>query len=132
MSNQRRMEAVLQKLEELTAWLEVFAIIVVHLELRTEQRRGDNDVSSWNRRCLLYAPTIAVQGRVTSSHVRHAILRFKGTQGQLSPLDIPKETTLERADFTLQLLMFVTVEKERRMFIFFFLSSFCQLLSPRF
>ena len=26
-----------------------------------------------------------------------------------------KETTLERADFTLQLLMFVTAEKERRM-----------------
>ena len=35
----------------------------------------------------------------------------------------PKETTLERADFTLQLLLFVTVEKERR--IVFFLSSFC-------
>ena len=42
-----------------------------------------------------------------------------------------KETTLERADFTLQLLMFVTAEKERRMFTIFFLSSFCQLLSPR-
>ena len=41
-----------------------------------------------------------------------------------------KETTLERADFTLQLLMFVTAEKERRMFIIFFLSIFCQLLSP--
>ena len=43
----------------------------------------------------------------------------------------PKETTLERADFALQLLMFVTEEKERRMFTIFFLSSFCQLLSPR-
>ena len=42
-----------------------------------------------------------------------------------------KETTLERADFTLQLLLFVTAEKERRMFTIFFLSSFCQLLSPR-
>ena len=31
-----------------------------------------------------------------------------------------KETTLKRADFTLQLLMFVTAEKERRMFIIFF------------
>ena len=35
-----------------------------------------------------------------------------------------KETTLERADFTLQLLMFVTAEKERRMFIIFSLSIF--------
>ena len=43
-----------------------------------------------------------------------------------------KETILERADFNLQLLMFVTSEKERRMFIIFFLSSFYQLLSPRF
>ena len=41
---------------------------------------------------------------------------------------LPKETTLERADFTLQLLMFVTVEKGRVMFIIFLLSSFCQLL----
>ena len=43
-----------------------------------------------------------------------------------------KETTLERADFALQLFMFVTAEKEGQMLIFFFLSSFCQLLSPRF
>ena len=43
-----------------------------------------------------------------------------------------KETTLERADFALQLLMFVTAEKERRMFMIFFLSSFCQLLAPQF
>ena len=42
-----------------------------------------------------------------------------------------KETTLERADFTLQLLLFVTAEKEGQMFIIFFLSSFCQVLSPR-
>ena len=44
----------------------------------------------------------------------------------------PKETTLERADFILQLLMFVTAEKEGQLFIIFFLSSFCQLLSPQF
>ena len=43
-----------------------------------------------------------------------------------------EETTLERADFTLQLLMFVTAEREGRMFIIFFLSSYCQLLSPQF
>ena len=43
-----------------------------------------------------------------------------------------KETTLERANFTLQLLMFVTSEKERELFIIFFLFSFRQLLSPRF
>ena len=43
-----------------------------------------------------------------------------------------KETTLERADFALQLFMFVTMEKERRMFIIFCLSIFCQLLSPQF
>ena len=43
-----------------------------------------------------------------------------------------KETTLERADFTLQLLMFVTAEKEGQMFIIFFLSIFCQLMSPGF
>ena len=40
-----------------------------------------------------------------------------------------KEITLERADFTLQLLMFATAGKEGQMFIIFFLSSFCQLLS---
>ena len=39
-----------------------------------------------------------------------------------------KETTLERAaDF-----MFVTAEKERGMFVIFFLSSLCQLLSCNF
>ena len=43
-----------------------------------------------------------------------------------------KETKLERADFTLQLLMFVTAEKERVMFIIFLLSIFCQLLSRGF
>ena len=42
-----------------------------------------------------------------------------------------KEAALERADFTLQLL-FVTPETEQRMFRILFLSSFCQLLSPRF
>ena len=36
-----------------------------------------------------------------------------------------KETTLERANFTLHLLMFVTAEKEGRMLIIFFLSIFC-------
>ena len=46
---------------------------------------------------------------------------------------LSKETKLERADFTRQLLMFVTAEKERQMlFIIFLLSSFCQLLSPQF
>ena len=45
---------------------------------------------------------------------------------------LAKETKLERADFTLQLLMFVTAGKERRMFIIFFLSSFYQLLSTLF
>ena len=40
-----------------------------------------------------------------------------------------KETILERADFTIQLLMFVDADKERRMFIFFFIFIFCQLLS---
>ncbi len=37
----------------------------------------------------------------------------------------PKETTLERADFTLQLLMFVTAEREGQIFLIFFLSIFC-------
>ena len=44
----------------------------------------------------------------------------------------PKETSKERADFTLQLLMFVTAEKEEQMLIIFFLSILCQLLSMRF
>ena len=43
-----------------------------------------------------------------------------------------KETTLERADLTIQLLMFVTAEKEREIFLIFFHSSFCQLLSLNF
>ena len=42
-----------------------------------------------------------------------------------------KETTLQRADITLQLLMFVTAEKEGQMFIIFFPSIFCRLLSTR-
>ena len=45
-------------------------------------------------------------------------------------LILSKETRLERADFTLQLSMFVTKEKEGVMFIIFYLPSFCQLLSP--
>ena len=43
-----------------------------------------------------------------------------------------KETTLEKADFMFQPLIFVTAEKERRMFRIYFLSSFCQLLSRDF
>ena len=43
-----------------------------------------------------------------------------------------KETTLERADSITQLLMLVTAEKLGQMFITFFLSTFCQLLSLRF
>ena len=43
-----------------------------------------------------------------------------------------KETTLERADFTLQMLMFVTAEKEGQMFIIIFLPIFWPLLSPLF
>ena len=38
----------------------------------------------------------------------------------VSQFILPKETTLERADFTLQLLMFVTAEKEGQMFTIFF------------
>ena len=41
-----------------------------------------------------------------------------------------KETTLERADFTLQLLMFVTAEKERELFTIFFFSSFLSAVVP--
>ena len=41
-----------------------------------------------------------------------------------------KETKLERTGFILQLLMFVTAKKETRMFTIFFLSRFCELLSP--
>ena len=43
-----------------------------------------------------------------------------------------KETTFERADFALQLLVFVTAEKEGQMFIIFFLSIFCRPLTPLF
>ena len=53
----------------------------------------------------------------------------KGVMGMLL---LSKDTTLERADFTLLLSMFVTPEKERQLFIIFFLSSFCQLLSQQF
>ena len=42
-----------------------------------------------------------------------------------------KETTLERADFTLQLLMFLTEEKERRMFTIFFSLQFLSAVVPR-
>ena len=42
-----------------------------------------------------------------------------------------KETTLERADFTLQLLMFVTAEKERQLFIIFILYSVFVSCCPR-
>ena len=45
---------------------------------------------------------------------------------------MPKETTFQRDDFAVQLLMFVTEEKEGQMFIIFLFSIFCQLLSPRF
>ena len=45
---------------------------------------------------------------------------------------LTKETALKRAAFALQLLMFVTAEKEGQMLIIFFLSILCQLLSPRF
>ena len=50
--------------------------------------------------------------------------------GDLTEIVWAKETKLERADFTLQLLMFGTAEKERLIFIIFFLSNFGQMLSP--
>ena len=50
----------------------------------------------------------------------------------LVTLGLPKETTKERADFTVQLFMFVDAEKEEIMFIIFFLSIFRQLMSPWF
>ena len=43
-------------------------------------------------------------------------------------LRLPKETTLERDDFTLQLLMFVTAEKER-LSVYSFLSLSLHFLS---
>ena len=46
-----------------------------------------------------------------------------------SALGRPEETTLERADFSLQLFMFVTAEKEEQMFLILFLFSLRQLLS---
>ena len=62
------------------------------------------------------------------SVVRHVPL----VQRRPASVQSSKETKLERDDFTLQLLMFVTAEKERLMFIILFLSIFCQLLFPRF
>ena len=44
--------------------------------------------------------------------------------------DRSKVTTLESADFTLQLLVLVTAEKPRAMYITFFLSIFGQVLFP--
>ena len=41
-----------------------------------------------------------------------------------------EETILERADFTLLLLKFVTAGKEGQLVMIFSLSIFCQLLSP--
>ena len=65
-------------------------------------------------------------------NVVRRIINFKNCERARRELGENKETTLERADFTLQLLMFVTAEKERRMFVILFISIFCQLLSPRF
>ena len=77
-----------------------------------------------------------------SNHISDITTLSIASQVREPPIDVrvlvsshlisPKETTFERADFTIQLSMFVTEEKERQMFIIFFLSSFCQLLSPRF
>ena len=58
-------------------------------------------------------------------------LKFNPKKQILPEIGI-KETALERADFTLQLSMFVTAEKEGHKFIILFLSILCQLLSPRF
>ena len=51
---------------------------------------------------------------------------------KMSKFEKTKETTLERADFTPQLSVFVTAKKKMEMFIIFFLSSVYQLLSPWF
>ena len=65
-------------------------------------------------------------GRVISVNINQLTVEMVGRSVKT------KDARLERADFTLQLLMFVTAEKERKMSIIFFLSIFCQLLSPRF
>ena len=56
----------------------------------------------------------------------------KYEQVKTQSIERAKETTLERADFTLQLLMFVTAEKEieRVMFIIFFLFIFLSAVVP--
>ena len=64
---------------------------------------------------------------------RASVRKKNKTEISINPfLAEPKETKLERADFAFQLLMFVAAEKEGQLFIIFFLSIFCQLLSPRF
>ena len=67
----------------------------------------------------------------TSVSLTDTVKRSKRKESYIVDMMYTKETTLERADFTLQLLMFVTAKKEREMFTIFFLSSFCHLLSPR-
>ena len=63
-------------------------------------------------------------------------LRFKncGSAGRVAVIGVgySKETTFQRADFTLQLSMFVTAEKEGKMLTIFFVSIFCHLLSAPF
>ena len=44
--------------------------------------------------------------------------------GNKRPFNLNKEITLERADLTLQLLMFLTAEKEGQMYIFSFYPVF--------
>ena len=55
-----------------------------------------------------------------------SVCSVKAFQTEKRKLFLPKETTLERADFTVQLLTIVTAEKERKMFTLLFRSIFCQ------
>ena len=98
---------------------------VKQVSLRLCDERGLSSFSSFERRLLPDRP------------FRHFGASRSGDWRIYCSSGIPcdthtKKTTLERAAFTLQLLMFVTPQKERVMFIIFFLSSFCQLLSPCF
>ena len=116
-------------------------MITISTSLKTEttfcQRNGKLSQHGMMAQLSYVASLIGMAAHITYSHgydsmISWSIVFFNFFLPSLYALFItPKETALERADFALPLLMFVTAEKEGRMFSIFFLSSFCQLLSPR-
>ena len=131
-------------------WPNVLSVSQYNSALLLQECKVFGGFFSWSTAAAAVAFTVTVLAATVSWCLREGSLHVGGfylgigSRVQLLvrvPLPFPqfkagleriKETALERADFTHQLFVFVTTERVRWIFITFFNSIFCPLLSSRF